>query len=93
MDHRDQRLDNIVRAHRQRTGEQSVLVCGLLLAEETGEAIQQLRRFAGHARSTVTIDDVVAELADVVISASILARLLDVDLDGAVSRKLDLGVR
>jgi len=35
----------------------------------------------------------VAELADVVISASVLARLLDVDLNGAVSRKSDLGVR
>jgi len=93
VDHHDQRLDDIVRAHRDRTGEQSVLVGALLLAEETGEAVQQLRRFAGHARSTATPDDVVAELADVVISAVILARLLDVDLDEAVSRKLELGVR
>lgn len=47
----------------------------------------------GRARSAATAGDVGAELADVVISAAILARLLGVDLSEAVEAKLSLGIR
>jgi NTP pyrophosphatase (non-canonical NTP hydrolase) len=89
----DARLDAIADAHRARTGDEAVLLAALLLAEETGEAVQQTRRFMGRARSTATAADVGAELADVVISAAILARHLDVDLGQAVEAKLSLGIR
>ncbi len=89
----DQRLLEIADAHQKRTGEQSLLLAGLLLAEECGEAVQQLRRFTGEARRSATPEDVADELGDVVISAGILARLLDVDLNRHVEAKLDLGVR
>jgi len=46
-----------------------VLLAALLLAEETGEAVQQVRRLIGNARRSATADDVGAELADVLISA------------------------
>ncbi|MHB8961262.1 MAG: MazG nucleotide pyrophosphohydrolase domain-containing protein [Candidatus Limnocylindrales bacterium] len=86
-------LDAIADAHHERTGDQAVLLAALLLAEEAGEAVQQTRRFMGRARSTATAADVAAELADVLISAAILARLLDVDLEEAMDSKLSLGIR
>jgi NTP pyrophosphatase (non-canonical NTP hydrolase) len=90
----DPRLRAIVDAHRRRTGDADVvLLSALLLAEEAGEAVQQVRRLMGHARQQATTLDVAAELADVVISAAILARLLDVDLDRAIDEKLAIGVR
>lgn len=90
----DPRLDAIADAHQQRTGPaHDVLLAALLLAEEAGEAVQQVRRLLGHARKQATASDVAAELADVVISAAVLARLLDVDLERAVDAKLALGVR
>lgn len=90
---RDPRLDAIADAHRARTGDEAVLLATLLLAEETGEVVQQTRRFMGRARRTATAADVGAELADVLISAAILARLLDVDLEEGVDAKLSLGIR
>jgi NTP pyrophosphatase (non-canonical NTP hydrolase) len=89
----DVRLREIADASRERTGGQSLLLAGLLLAEESGEAVQQLRRFLGAARSSATAEDVAAELADVAICVGVLARLLDVDLAQHVAAKLDLGVR
>lgn len=89
----DPRLDAIAQAHAERTGSEAVLLAALLLAEETGEAVQQTRRLLGRARQPATAADVAAELADVVISAALLARLLDVDLGAAVDAKLGLGVR
>jgi NTP pyrophosphatase (non-canonical NTP hydrolase) len=70
-----------------------LLLAALLLAEETGEAVQQVRRFMGRARKQATALDVAAELADVVISAAILARLLDVDLNRSIDDKLAMGIR
>jgi len=40
----DLRLDAIAAATRQRDGDAAVTLTGLMLAEEAGEAIQQLRR-------------------------------------------------
>lgn len=89
----DMRIDAITDAHKQRNGDEAVLLAALLLAEEAGEAVQQTRRFMGRARRAASATDVAAELADVVISAAILARLLDVDLPEAVDAKLSLGIR
>lgn len=86
---RDPRLDAIADAHRERTGAEAVLLAALLLAEESGEAVQQTRRFMGRARSAATAADVGAELADVVVSAAVLARLLDVDLGQAVDEQAE----
>jgi len=89
----DERLDQIATALRHREGEKAELVTSLMLAEEAGEAVQQLRRHLGHARRPATPSDVGAELADVVIVAAVLARLLDVDLAEHVDAKLAEGVR
>ena len=89
----DARLDAIAAAARQRDGDRAALLIGLMLAEETGEAVQQLRRLLGHARQSAEPDEVGAELADVVITAAVLARLIGVDLSQHVNEKLDEGVR
>jgi hypothetical protein len=46
----DPRLDQIAQAIRRRDGEAAPLLIGLMLAEEAGESLQQLRRLLGHAR-------------------------------------------
>jgi len=89
----DERLDAIAQAIRRRDGDCAATLVGLMLAEEVGEAIQQLRRVLGHARQPAGPEDVGAELADVVISAAVLARLLDVDLSPHIEQKLAEGVR
>jgi NTP pyrophosphatase (non-canonical NTP hydrolase) len=89
----DQRLIEIVDALRAREGGSSVIVSALMLAEETGEAVQAVRRNLGHARRSASPVEVCQELADVVISAAIIARLMGVDLAGAIDAKLGLGVR
>jgi NTP pyrophosphatase (non-canonical NTP hydrolase) len=53
----------------------------LALAEEAGEFTAAYRRWAGMARRAGTWDDVLAELADVVITAHVTARVLGIDLD------------
>lgn len=69
----DSRLDDIATAARQRDGDSVTTLIGLMLADEVGEAAQQLRRLLGHARQPARPDDVAAELADVVITAAVLA--------------------
>ncbi len=64
-----------------------------MLAEEVGEAIQQLRRVLGHARQPAGPEGMGAELADAVISAAVLARLLDEDLSSRIEQKLAEGAR
>jgi NTP pyrophosphatase (non-canonical NTP hydrolase) len=60
----------------------------LALAEETGEFIGAYRRWSGQARRTGSFDDVRAELADVVISAWVVAADLDIDMDAAIAEEL-----
>jgi NTP pyrophosphatase (non-canonical NTP hydrolase) len=55
----------------------------LALAEEAGEFTAAYRRWAGMARRPGGWDDVCAELADVVITAHVTARVLGIDLDAA----------
>ncbi|MFI0453709.1 hypothetical protein [Actinomadura sp. 6N118] len=53
----------------------------LALAEEAGELVGAYRRAAGMARRSGPWSEVEAELADVVITAYVTGRVLDVDLD------------
>lgn len=57
---------------------------------EAGEFAEAFRRYSGHARRPGTLDEAAAELADVIISAYVLAERLGIDLDGAVSAKGDV---
>jgi NTP pyrophosphatase (non-canonical NTP hydrolase) len=59
----------------------------LALAEEAGEFVGAFRRWAGLARRTGTWADMVAELADVVITAYVTADVLGIDLDAAITAK------
>jgi NTP pyrophosphatase (non-canonical NTP hydrolase) len=62
----------------------------LCLAEETGELVGAYRRWSGQARRSGSFEDVETELADVVITAYVLAEELGMDLDAAIRRKLDV---
>lgn len=59
----------------------------LCLAEEAGEFTAAFRRWAGLARRPGTWADMVAELADVVITAYVTADVLGIDLDAAITAK------
>ena len=61
----------------------------MCLAEEAGEFLGAYRRWAGRARRSGDFEDVKAELADVVISAHVMAKALNVDLDELVAEKLE----
>lgn len=60
----------------------------VVLAEETGEALRAYRRATGQGRTEGTWDEVAEELADVIISAQVLAAVVNIDLDKAVETKL-----
>jgi NTP pyrophosphatase (non-canonical NTP hydrolase) len=89
----DSRLDDIARAVLLRENQDAMLVTGLMLAEEAGEAVQRLRRYLGRARRSATAADAGAELADIAIATAVLARLLNVDLAGHIEAKLAEGTR
>lgn len=61
----------------------------LNLAEEVGEFVGAYRRWKGLARRSGPVEDVHAELADVVITAYVTAEELGFDLDAAVAAKLE----
>lgn len=61
----------------------------LMLAEEAGEFVAAYRRYMGWARRAGTHEDMIAELADIVIAACAVADSLDIDINEAVNRKLD----
>jgi len=54
---------------------------------EAGEFGEAYRRFSGFARRSGSLDEVSAELADVVISAYIVAERLGIDLDKSIAAK------
>jgi hypothetical protein len=62
----------------------------LNLAEEVGEFVGAYRRWAGQARRSGPLEDVHAELADVVITAYVTAEELGFDIDAAIAAKLDV---
>jgi len=59
----------------------------LKLAEEAGEAVRAWGRVAGRARTAGTDEELAAELADVVITAWVVAHLRELDLTAAIGRK------
>lgn len=65
---------------------QIAVVC---LAEEVGELASAWRRWAGKARRTGTFEEMEAELADVLIVAASFAVRTGIDIDKAVSTKLE----
>lgn len=62
----------------------------LALAEEVGEFIGAYRRWRGMARRTDTVEHVIEELADVVITAFVAAAEYGWDLDAAIDNKLEI---
>ena len=59
----------------------------LKLAEESGEVIKALCRYVGISRKSGSVQEVEDELADVVLSAYLLAHYLPGDIDAAIARK------
>ena len=59
----------------------------LVVAEESGEFVGAVRRWAGFARRQGSFDEMAAELADVVIAAYVAAEYLGIDLPAAVAAK------
>jgi NTP pyrophosphatase (non-canonical NTP hydrolase) len=60
----------------------------LCVAEEAGELIGAYRRWTGRARRNGMLDEVRAEVADVLITTAIFAEMLGIDLEEAIQRKL-----
>lgn len=60
------------------------------LAEEVGEFVGAYRRWKGLARRSGSFDDVRHELADVVITAYVMAAVLDIDLAIALREKFSI---
>jgi NTP pyrophosphatase (non-canonical NTP hydrolase) len=85
----DERFAAITANHQRREGDNSVITNALCMAEEMGEAIQQIRRYLGHARRGTTLDQVGEEMADIIISTAVTARLMGIDLSAHVHAKLD----
>ncbi|TDE12646.1 MazG-like family protein [Jiangella asiatica] len=88
----DDRFHEIVAHHRASHSGATVLANALCMAEEMGEAIQQIRRHLGLARSAATLEQVGEEMADVVISTAVTARLMGLDLAAHIDAKLDVAV-
>ena len=80
-----ERITAVLREHfgDHREAERQVLALG----EEVGEFLGAYRRWAGLARRTGPWSDVCAELADVAITAYVVAAHLGIDLDAAIEAK------
>ena len=76
----DNRLDQLTAHHRRRAGDTYVLANARCMAEEMGEAIQQIRRYLGLARSNATVTRSAKRWPGVDLAAHIDARL-DVALE------------
>ncbi len=85
----DQRIAKIAENVRARNGDLAPVLNALCMAEEMGEAVQQIRRHEGHARRPATCDEVGEEMADVIISTAVTAQLMGIDLGAHVRAKLD----
>lgn len=58
-------------------------------AEEAGELLKAWRRYQGYARRAGELDDVLNEVADVVIAAALTAWSLNVDLNELIDIAFD----
>ncbi len=62
----------------------------LCLAEEVGEFVGAYRRWRRIARRNGSFNDVEKELADVIISAHVVAQVLGININNAIQSKLEI---
>ncbi len=62
----------------------------LAIAEEAGELVGAIRRYAGMARRRGSIAEVEGELADVIITAFVTAQVLRIDVAKVLNAKLEI---
>jgi NTP pyrophosphatase (non-canonical NTP hydrolase) len=84
----DPRIVALADGLRERDGQDSLTDTALRLVESSGESVKGLRRAMSQGLGFSAPEDVGAQLADVVITAAILARQLGIDLDKQVEGKL-----
>jgi NTP pyrophosphatase (non-canonical NTP hydrolase) len=95
-----QLLDDITRIHEyflQRDvgidAEKHTLLSSMKLTEEVGELNEQILGYYGHGRKEkvekYTPEDLEHEIADVIFSALIVAKELNVDVEKAMTKKME----
>jgi len=84
----DPRIIALADGLRDRDREDALTDTGLRLAESSGESLKCLRRTMNQGFGFRPPDEVGDQLAEVVISAAILARQLGIDLDQQIEAKL-----
>jgi NTP pyrophosphatase (non-canonical NTP hydrolase) len=84
----DPRIIALADGLRDRDREDALTDTGLRLAESSGESLKCLRRAMNQGFGFRPPDDVGDQLAEVVISAAILARQLGIDVDQQIEAKL-----
>jgi hypothetical protein len=84
----DPRIMALADGLRERDGEDALTDTALRLAESSGESLKCLRRAMTRGLGIPPPEDVGGQLAEVVISAAILARQLGIDLDPQIEAKL-----
>jgi hypothetical protein len=84
----DPRIAVLADGLRQRDGIESLTDTGLRLAESSGEGVRRLRRALSAGLDRQSSAEVGDQLAEVIISAAILARQLGVGLDQAIEARL-----
>lgn len=91
----DSKLDAIAEKCREANGERTPYAQLLCLAEEVGEFIKESRIELGLSRKKSQIAKDLArqnmneELADVVITALVAARIFNIDIENEINRKLE----
>jgi NTP pyrophosphatase (non-canonical NTP hydrolase) len=73
----------------EKNGDLAALWQTIILGEEAGEAQAAFRKWLGQGRELKSEAQFAEELADVIITANVLAVLTNIDLDEVVDRKLD----
>ena len=84
----DPRIIGLADGLLERDRDDALTDTGLRLAESSGESLKCLRRAMSQGLGFRAPDDVGGQLAEVVISAAILARQLGIDLDQQIEAKL-----
>jgi len=84
----DPRIIGLADGLLERDRDDALTDTGLRLAESSGESLKCLRRPMSQGLGIRPPDDVGGQLAEVVISAAILARQLGIDLEQQIEAKL-----
>jgi NTP pyrophosphatase (non-canonical NTP hydrolase) len=86
------RLDTDLAINRRAniTDENALDTQALCVAEEAGELVGAYRRWAGRARRLGTKYDLALEIADVLIVTAVFAKRAGIDIDEAVTDKLEI---